>query len=65
MTRAGVPSSQARFWLGAAGVLAAAAAVAADSHVVGWAAVVLLGLALASRMIAAHRARSRADGGDS
>jgi len=57
------PLSQARFWLGVAGVGAAAAAVAADSRTMGWAAAVLLGLAVVSRLVAARRARSAGGSG--
>ena len=64
MSRMVVASSQARFWLGVAGVVAAAVAVAADSRAAGWAAAALLGLAFLSRMVAARRARSQGDGGE-
>ena len=64
MTRTAVPPSQARFWLGVAGVAAAALAVAMDSRVLEWAAVVLLGVAFVSRLVAARRARSEEGTGE-
>jgi hypothetical protein len=55
-------SSRARFWLGAAGVAAAAVAVAADSRTIGWAAAVILALAFLGRLAAARGDRSPGGG---
>lgn len=57
MSRPAVSPSEARFWLGVAGVAAAAVAVATDSQMVGWLAAVILALAFVGRMVAARRAR--------
>ena len=57
-----IASGPARFWLGVAGLLTAAAAVATDSRLAGWAAVALLAVAAASRMAASRRRRSTGDG---
>lgn len=62
MIRLRISSGPARFWLGVAGLITAAAAVATDSRLAGWAAVVLLAVAAASRMAASRRGRSTGDG---
>ena len=43
MIRWRIPSGPVRFWLGVAGLVTAAAAVATDSRLAGWAAVVAAG----------------------
>jgi predicted MFS family arabinose efflux permease len=52
-----IGADQARLGVGVGGVLAAVVAVATDSRAVAWVAVVLLGAAVAIRLVAARRAR--------
>ena len=52
---------QLRLALGVAGLIAAAVAVALDSRVAAWVAVVLLGAAVLVRLVAARRARAGRD----
>ena len=56
-----ISASQLRLWLGVAGVIAAALAVATDSRTAGWVAAVLLAAAVLSRVVAARRSRSPDD----
>lgn len=58
-----ISASQLRLWLGVAGVIAAALAVATDSRTAGWVAAVLLAAAVLSRVVAARRSRSPDGGG--
>ena len=62
MTRSLIPSGPARFWLGVAGVVTAAAAVAEDSRLAGWVAIALLATAAVSGLAASRRDRSAGDG---
>jgi hypothetical protein len=52
-----IGAPQLRLGLGVAGIIAALGAVALDSHALAWVAVVLLGAAVAIRLVAARRAR--------
>lgn len=53
-----IGAPQLRLGLGVAGIIAALGAVALDSHALAWVAVVLLGAAVAIRLVAARRARA-------
>ena len=54
--------SQARFWLGIAGIACAAAAVASDQRLLGWIAIALLAVSVVLRLVARRRAGDRTPG---
>ena len=57
-----IPASQLRLWLGVAGLIAAAVAVAADSHAAAWVAIILLVAAFLFRLALRRRLRSPDEG---